>query len=151
MNNIEQEYSVPYFYESNDRIERLNRTIRDACKKNKGLLKNKLKIIVEGYNGTFHRAIGMKPKEALEKSKLEKVRENTSKYAKKFKVNKNKVVLLIGAQVLIKNKTKKNKMSKEFQDRGEIVKKIGVNTYMVLNLKGNRIKRHISQLREIKN
>lgn len=36
-NKINLNYSVPYFYESNGRIERANRKIRDALKRTKGM------------------------------------------------------------------------------------------------------------------
>lgn len=149
--NIDLVFSIPYYHESNGRVERVNRTVREACKRNKGLLRKKLKNIVDKYNKSHHRAIGMKPEEALEEKNWKNVLENSLEYAKEFKKKKSKDSLTIGTSVLIRNENKKNKMSKEFSDEGKVVEKIGDHTYKVINGKGNKLIRHISQLKKTKN
>ncbi|KAG0441846.1 putative uncharacterized transposon-derived protein F54H12.3 [Dictyocoela muelleri] len=61
--NVKHTFSIPYYHASNGRIERLNRTIRTALKKVKG--KGKLKKIVDAYNSTIHRGIGISPDKAI--------------------------------------------------------------------------------------
>lgn len=61
------EYSIPYFHESNDRVERANQTIREAIKKTKGPIKVKLERITKAYNEAKHRGTGMSPIEGLKK------------------------------------------------------------------------------------
>lgn len=56
-NNIILDYSIPHYHASNGRIERVNRTIREACKKTPGLTEIKLAKILKNYNECRHRAI----------------------------------------------------------------------------------------------
>ncbi len=64
-NNIQIKYSIPYFHESNGRVERAIRTLRDALKRTRGTLKAKLPKILAAYNNAKHRGIGTSPIEAL--------------------------------------------------------------------------------------
>lgn len=58
---IEHEFKVPYYHQSNGRIERANRTIRTALKKINGMLRTKLSKVLENYNSMKHRGIEMSP------------------------------------------------------------------------------------------
>ena len=89
--NVKHEFSIPYYHQSNGRIERANRTLRNACKKTPGLLKVKLKRIVENYNNVLHRGIGMSPNEALKEENHERVKIHENKYKKEFKKNKGTI------------------------------------------------------------
>lgn len=62
---IKLEYSVPHYHQSNGRIERANRTIREALKKTKGCTRLVLNGILETYINVDHRGIGMTPIEAI--------------------------------------------------------------------------------------
>lgn len=60
-NGITHLFSIPYYHQSNGRVERANKTLREALKKTPGVLKIKLKQIVSNYNNLTHRGIGMTP------------------------------------------------------------------------------------------
>jgi transposase-like protein len=142
--------SVPYYHQSNGRVERINRTIREACKKTKGSLKRKLVKIVENYNNLVHRGVGMTPAEALKEENINKVKEWSNKYKQEFKTKKKINKLEINDHVLIRNEVRRSKMDDEFEKRG-IVKRIldnDIYEVSVVNkkLKNENIRRHISQL-----
>ncbi|KAG0420324.1 Gag-Pol polyprotein, partial [Dictyocoela roeselum] len=62
---IRQIFAIPYYHKSNGRIERANRTIRDALKHEKRPTKIVMKDVIENYNNSFHRGLGISPNEAL--------------------------------------------------------------------------------------
>lgn len=74
-NQVKHEFSIPYYHQSNGRVERANKTLRDAIRKTQGRLSVKLKEIVANYNNTRHRGIGMTPNQALLEENWQKVRE----------------------------------------------------------------------------
>jgi transposase InsO family protein len=78
--NIKQVFSIPYYHQSNGRIERVNRTIRNACRKTNGPLIIKLKDIVDNYNNMTHRGIGMSPNEAIKPENYELVKKHEMMY-----------------------------------------------------------------------
>lgn len=149
-NKIELSFSIPYYHESNGRVERVNRTLRESLKKNKGSLKIILDQVVENYNNTSHRGIGTTPKEALKPENRETVKLVSRKYKQEFGGKKVKEVLEIGDRVYIKNEVKKNKMDNEFNEQGEVICREGDTSYKVRNSKGRELVRHISQLRLIR-
>ncbi|MGL6119850.1 MAG: hypothetical protein ACRC0V_05030, partial [Fusobacteriaceae bacterium] len=65
-NQVEHVLNIPYYHQGNGRVERANRTIREAIKKTAGSLKIKLQGIIDNYNNSFHRAMGMTPDLALD-------------------------------------------------------------------------------------
>ena len=87
---VKHEFSIPYYHASNGRVERVNRTIRDAIKKVKGILKVKLKKITNNYNNSFHRGIKMTPNEALFEKNRSRVLESQEQYEKEFIRKKSK-------------------------------------------------------------
>lgn len=75
-------------HQSNGRIERVTRMIRDGlCKLCGGLLEDKINRIVDKYNETYHAGIKFSPIEAIEESRREAVIENSREgaYAKRVK------------------------------------------------------------------
>ncbi|KAG0435658.1 Retrovirus-related Pol polyprotein from transposon 17.6 [Dictyocoela muelleri] len=50
-------FSIPYYHTSNDRVERVNGTIRNALKRTKGKIKDNLKTLINSYNSSYHRGI----------------------------------------------------------------------------------------------
>lgn len=150
-NDVTHKNSIPYYHPSNGRVERVNRTIRNALKKVKGSPRQTLYDVVNQYNSTIHRGIGMTPDDAIKSENRSKVIENQNKYAQKF-VKKPKTVkdpLDYGCKVLVRNETKKTKMEPEFHQEGFITKVISDSTYEVETSNGNRINRHISQLKRL--
>lgn len=143
---IEHELVTPYYHQGNGRIERANRTIRDALRKSKGLLRVNLKRIINRYNETEHRALGMSPKEAMKGENREGLLERQEKYKNEFKEKKLRKYE-IGSKVLIKNEQKKDKMDDEFRESGEIRKALNHDAYEVLLEDGSMLRRHSSQLR----
>ncbi|KAF7685982.1 Retrovirus-related Pol polyprotein from transposon TNT 1-94 [Cucumispora dikerogammari] len=71
-NNIYHKLAVPYYHTSNGRVERVNRTVRNALRKTKGPTKRILKSIVHKYNQIKHRGIGIPPNEAMNSINQEK-------------------------------------------------------------------------------
>ncbi|KAG0437574.1 Pol polyprotein [Dictyocoela muelleri] len=145
--NVEVEYSIPYYHQSNGRVERLNRTIRDSLKKLKGNIRSKLKMVIKNYNmNMIHRGTGFTLEKALLSENMESVLDNSRKYEKEFKF-KNLSKFNLNDEVLIRNEIKKSKMDNEFYKRGIVVKKIRNNTYKILFRDGKELIRHSSQLK----
>ena len=76
--------SIPYYHQSNGRIERANRTIRNALRKSSGPTKKNIKAILRNYNNLPHRGIGISPEEAMKEENHEKVRNRAKLYGKEF-------------------------------------------------------------------
>lgn len=147
---IAVEYSVPYYHESNGRIERANRTIREAIKKGNDSVRIDIAKVLESYNETIHRGIGMRPNEAMEIENREKVLENQLKYKTEVEKLKEKIERLNpGDEVRIRNEVKRNKMDKEFENKGVIKEKLGNGTYIVVRKDGKELKRNIIQLKPV--
>ncbi|KAG0419635.1 Gag-Pol polyprotein [Dictyocoela roeselum] len=88
-NNVILEFSIPHYHQSNGRIERANRTVREALKKETGSYTVRLSKVLKNYNDKLvHRAIGMPPREALLKENRSKVLSTIEKYKKEFKTSK---------------------------------------------------------------
>ncbi len=146
--HISLDFVIPYYHQGNGRIERANRTIRDALKRTSGPINCRLNEVVRKYNDQEHRGIGMEPNKAIKEENFNEVRKRAIAYSKEFKTRKLGE-FNIGDQVLIKNETKKTKMDKEFDRKGEVVEKIGANEYIVFLKHGKVLRRHTSQLRNL--
>ena len=145
-NNVKRELAIPYYHQHNGRIERCNRTIRNAIRKGEGPIKKRLAKAIEAYNKSFHRGIGMAPIEAMSRENRVKVLKYADKYSKEFKQRKIRQ-FDIGDQVYIRNETKANKMDEEYKMKGTIIHREGTNCYKVRNEKGKIIRRHGTQLK----
>lgn len=94
-NEIELDYGIPYYHASNGRVERANRTIRDALKKVNKPIRIALKDVVDKYNRTIHRGIGMAPIEAMKPENWKKVRDTRRDMVKNLiDLNQNKKYLI---------------------------------------------------------
>ncbi|MGL5708136.1 MAG: reverse transcriptase domain-containing protein [Aeromonas sp.] len=150
-NEIIHDFSIPYYHQGNGRIERANRTIREAIKKTPGLLKVKLEGIIKNYNNLKHRAIGCSPIEALREDKRKMINEHTKKYAKEFNIRKGRMKSFeVGDSVIIKNEFKTKKMQDEFVETGIVKEVIRENKYLIKLKKGNDVVRHATQLKLFK-
>ena len=148
LNGIEHIFTIPYYHQGNGRIERANRTIRTALKKTPGLLRIKLKKVIDNYNDIRHRAIGMSPNEALKPENREKVIENQKTYQKEFKT-KELESFEVGQEVYLKNETRAHKDDDHFAEKGKIKKRDG-NTYEIETEDKSLFRRHSTQLRSRK-
>jgi transposase InsO family protein len=83
-NKVEHRLSVPYYHQSNGRVERANRTIRNALRKTKGSVRSELKEIVNSYKNIPHRGIGITPNEAFKPENFKFVKLHQEKYTKEF-------------------------------------------------------------------
>lgn len=147
-NKVEHRLSVPYYHQSNGRIERVNRTIRNALRKTRGSVRSELKEIVNSYNNIPHRGIGITPNEAVKPENFEFVKLHQEKYKKEFsRKDKRMVSLNVGDSVLLRNEFKKKKMDDEFKEEGVIQKKEENDVYEVLTKNGATLRRHVTQLR----
>ncbi|MGL5709134.1 MAG: reverse transcriptase domain-containing protein, partial [Aeromonas sp.] len=130
--NIKQTFSIPYYHQSNGRIERAIRTIRDACRKIPGATSDKLGKIISAYNRTEHRGIGMTPEQALKKENWDKVKINVEKYKGEFECKSKRVnILRDGEKVLIRNELRKGKMDDAYNEHGIVVRRIHGNVYEI--------------------
>lgn len=86
-------------------------------------MKHELPRIIEAYNETYHRGVGMSPNKAVKKENYDVVRSNSLKYEKEFKILKGKR-FEIGSQVLVKNEKIKGKMDDVFTRKGIILRKL---------------------------
>ena len=145
-NKINQKFSIPYYHESNGRVERANRTIRNALRKEKGPIRAKLPKVLDTYNNMEHRGIGTSPNEAVKEENWEKVRKVQEKYRKEFKEKKLEKFTL-EKDVLIKNEFRKNKMDDYFKEKGKIKSQISENVYLVENEDGKLLRKHSCQLK----
>lgn len=84
---INHVFAIPHYHPSNGRIERANRTIRNAFRKTKGSHKRNLNDILNTYNNSYHRAIGMTPNNALNERNFETVKQKSKTYEREFKIN----------------------------------------------------------------
>jgi hypothetical protein len=79
------------------------------------------------------------------------VRENALKYKNEFKPKiKNFEAYRPGEKVLIRNEHKCGKMDDDFSENGVVERKLYGDVYAVRNEKGLTIKRHVSQLKRLK-
>ena len=147
--NIHHKLAIPYYHPSNGRVERVNRTVRNALRKTKGPTKRILKSIVDKYNQMKHRGIGIPPNEAMKPENQEKAKQLVENYAKEFRKRSDKESLCPGDEILIKNELKRNKMDPQFKDAGTVTRRISNNVYEVKDPKGKALIRHISQLKKI--
>lgn len=149
-NAVKLRYSIPYYHPSNGRVERVNRTLRTALKKTKGPIKVELQRIIDNYNNTIHRATKMTPNEANKIENFKKVLESLEEYSKEFeRKNKKLEKFEIGQEVIIRNECKRNKMDKEFNEKGSVVERLSNNAYSVRKGNGKVIVRHSTQLKGV--
>jgi transposase InsO family protein len=119
-NNVKHTYSVPYYHQSNGRIERANRTIRNAFRKTPGITKTNLSKVLENYNHLRHRGINMSTNEAIKEQNWVKVKKYTENYKKEYaRYNKAEKSYEIGENILFKNENRLNKMDDEFGSRAK--------------------------------
>lgn len=142
------EYSVPYYHESNGRVERFNRTVREALNMRKAITNVSLQKAIRNYNSIFHRAINCCPLEALNAEKASSILEHQEKYAKEFVRTKCKA-FEINDTVLVKNFNKKNKDDYNYLEQGRITKILGDLTYELSLDNGKKLIRHSSHLRKL--
>lgn len=98
-NRIERQFSVPYYHQSNGRIEGANKTIRGGIKHAKKPIKSILAKIISGYNGTCYWGIGMTPNEAMKTSNRVEIPKHQDKYAEEFKRKKKNLVKCIKQEI----------------------------------------------------
>lgn len=152
--NITQHITTPYHHQSNGRVERFIRTIREGLNKleMKGPLLLRLEEVIEKYNQTYHRSIGMTPKEASNPKRSEEVKINqyNSRISenKKFLLRGNWPILKEDDKVVIKDELRKNKKGPRFKTEAVVKEVLGFNTYKLEKANGRLCKRHVSQLKK---
>lgn len=140
--------SIPYYHQSNGRIERANRTIRNALRKSSGPTKKKLQGIIRNYNNLPHRGTGISPEEATKTENHDKVMSRAKEYGKEFnRTIGRKTKLVVNDNVWLRNELKRGKMDDEFDKKGVVVENVYGDVYKVKVGKGKTVTKHISQLR----
>ena len=149
-NRIERQFSVPYYHQSNGRIEGANKTIRGGIKHAKKPIKSILAKIISGYNGTCHWGIGMTPNEAMKTSNRVEIPKHQDKYAEEFKRKKKEPCKMYktGDNVLFKKEVRNSKMDNEFEKVEPISSRLGTNAYEV-NLGDQKVNQHVSQIKRL--
>jgi hypothetical protein len=143
--------SIPYYHQSNGRVERAIRTVRNGLRKIKGNIKNVLSKVVKAYNNTIHRGIMMSPNEAFRQENWNKILDFQKKYIQEFERKERKFEKLnVGDIVLLRNEHNKTKMSDVFSKRGVVIQRCGSDSYKVRTLNGNEYLRHALQLKLFK-
>lgn len=131
----------PEKHQSNGRVERLHRTIWQGIRKYQlGEIKDynelncELQMLIEKYNNTEHRAIGLTPNEALIEfmNQSENLIIKSHKYEKEFKTL-NRENFEEGEEVYLKRslinlQTKKDSL---FDKKVKIIKKLDNDSYLV--------------------
>lgn len=125
-------------HNSNGRVERVIRTVRDMLAKTKEIkitMQDKLRLIEQAYNNSFHKEIGRTPEEAWNKNdeRLKQINSKKGNYGKTFKKRKREV-FIVGQQVRIANKENlkiTGKSYDRFQDRGVVTEIAGGDSYIV--------------------
>lgn len=149
-NGIEHKFAIPYYHQSNGRIERVNRTIRNALSKTGGMMKIKLPQVVNNYNNMYHRAIGMSPEMAYKKENNAKVKEHTKIYKKEFEVTNAKLSQFnVGDKVYIRNEQRSTKDQDRYNESGQLIEKLYGDVYSVKTKDDKVIIRHRTKLREL--
>ena len=146
---VEHVLAVPYYHDSNGRVERVNRTIGESLKKTKGPLGLRLKQAIEVYNTCNHRGIGMSPNNALLCENWETVLLHQDKYSKEISKNKGFEIFNIGQKVLIRNETRKSKIDDEFKNQGIIIECLDYDVYNIKLFDGKVVRRHSLQLKRV--
>ncbi|KAF9761664.1 hypothetical protein NGRA_2473 [Nosema granulosis] len=153
-NKIRQHITSTYHHKSNGRVERFNRTLGDAIKKqSKDLsLQERVKRAVKVYNQTIHTAIGLTPNEALNENNLTVVKKRhfsnrVEKYKKLFTQNPLEK-LNLNDFILVEDPIHKIKGQPKFGKIGEVIGILNNDTYLIgCNKKTS--KKHITQPRKI--
>jgi hypothetical protein len=148
--NVEHHQTVPYYHQGNGRVERANRTIREALTKTSKPIGVCLQEVIDRYNRTIHRGLGISPNDACKEENYNKIKEHEKKYELEFKrKNRKREILEENQKILIKNEFRKKKGDKRFFEKGTIARHLYGEVYEVKNNKGVFVKKHISQLKRI--
>lgn len=109
-NGINHRFSIPYYHQSNGRVERAIKTIRNGLRKEQGPLKKRLTTVVKNHNDTVHRAIGMTSNDALKQENWPLIKESIEKYKKEFdRKNFKMECFKPNTRVLIRKKIERQK------------------------------------------
>lgn len=144
-------------HQSNGRVERVIRTIREALVKiERGQpLEEKLREIEEGYNNKYHKGVKCAPNGAWENGDTEELRERNSKdgaYAKQFK-KLAREEFEVGDKVRVASSENMGNQAKAYKGRfieeGVITDKCGSDSYLVRGSDGRFTKRRHYDLRRM--
>jgi hypothetical protein len=153
-NNIKRHITSSYHHNSNGRVERFNRTLGEALKKQdcKLTLEERIENAIRNYNETIHSATGLTPNEAMDLENLSTLKQRhfnnrIEKYKKLFKAPEL-IKLELHDMVLIEDAIHKVKGQPKFGSVGEVVGVLNNDTYYIANAT-KVIKKHVTQLRKI--
>ncbi|KAI5145376.1 hypothetical protein NEPAR06_2421, partial [Nematocida parisii] len=142
-------------HNSNGRVERFIRTIRDDLAKldRKRELKDRLREIELSYNNRYHSGIRMTPEKAtMNQEAISERNRADGEYAKTFKFREREK-FYEGEQVLTARKENMgNKQKSEqgrFLNRGVIIKNCGNDSYIVRGEDGKATKRSYKEIKGI--
>lgn len=142
--------SIPYYHNSNGRVERLCRTVREALYKTPGPVRVKLGGVLKNYNALFHRGIGMAPDEAVKEDNYNRVIKAQEIYRKEFKARQGGIqVFNIGETVWIRKEVREARNDDRFSEKGVITGIIGKDIYQVETGRKGELRRHASQLKRV--
>ena len=143
---ILRRFSTPHHHQSNGRVERVIRTLRNMLNRTPGSLKIKLTGIVGSYNDSKHRGIGMCPNEAMREENFLAVKKMTNSYKREFKsVSLRK--FNVGDSVILRNENRSGKNDDELKMTGRVTEICKNNTYKVKCKGKKELVRHATQMR----
>ena len=142
-------------HRGNGRVERVIRTLRESLLKENDSQKlgEKIGIVTNKYNDTYHSGIKCTPREAfLDKSGIASIENSKSgKYIKQFKKTKTEEfnindIVLISKRENIRNKDFKGR----FIDQGKIIANCENNSYLIMLDNGKITKKRYFEIKLMK-
>ena len=154
--DINIHYTTAYHHQSNGKVERLNRTIREGLSRSeqKGPIRVKLRHVIDIYNSIRHTGTDVSPNDAVNPEYWNAMRkkqydDRVATY-KKFAKMSNLAKFSYDQEVLAQADIVKDKQEPKYRKGGKVMKVLENDTYEVLF--ENKIqKRHSSQLRSVLN
>lgn len=115
-------------------------------RKSKGVYTKRLEHVLENYNNSLHRGIGISTNEALNEENYQIVKSTGEKYRKEFQ-SRNLDKFKVNDKVLIRSEINKDKMNKNNKESDMIIEVHDNDEYTIQTEDIKTIRRHRIQLK----